>query len=433
MTASGPRLADSGPPAPENGVLGPVSEGTRLRHVDALRGFAILGVVIGNVVWMGYETLPAARAAALPTAEIDRIVLHVVKLLVEWKFYTLFSFLFGLGFALQLTRAASRGARILPTYARRLGILFVIGALHACLLWSGDVLNVYAALGFVMIAFRHLETRTLLVVGLLLAVAAPAVVTTRQDLRRARAPEAAAAADLEEDAKREARLLELTRGPHPWRSLVAENVPRATGFWRSRFARQFLPSIFGKFLLGFYVGRLRILEDLSKHRGWLRRLLWGGLLVGAPATLLWVGTRVLVDLGGLSPASTWTAWANVPRHVGIVGLAGFYAAALLLLLERPGWSERLAWLAAVGRLALTNYLGHSLVMAFLFYGFGLGLLGRVGAAFCLALSLALYAALAALSAAWLRAFRFGPVEWLWRSLTYGKVQPMMRRTGGGER
>ena len=425
------RRPREGPGSAGSGAIGPVSEATRLHHVDALRGFAILGVVVGNVVWMGCETVPAARIAALPTEAIDRIAFHAVKFLVEWKFYTIFSFLFGLGFALQLIRAESRGARILPVYARRLGILFVIGALHACLVWSGDVLNVYAALGFVMIAFRRVAPRALLVTGLLLAVGVPAVVMTRQDLRRARAPEAAAATDLREEAKREARLRELTVGPHPWRSLVEENVSKATGFWRSRFARQFLPSIFGKFLLGFYVGRLRILEDVSEHRRWLRRLLWGGLLVGAPATAFWVATRVFADLGRLSPISAWGAWANVPRHVGIVGLAGFYVAAIVLLLERPGWSRRLAWFTAVGRLALTNYLGHSVAMAFVFYGFGLGLLGRVGATFCVVFSLGLYVALAAFSAAWLRAFRFGPVEWVWRSLTYAKVQPMRRTAGEG--
>jgi uncharacterized protein len=398
-------------------VLGPVAEARRLHHVDALRGFALLGVIVGNVVWMGHDPVPAATLAALPTAPLDEIVVNAWRFLVEWKFYTLFSFLFGLGFALQLTRAEGAGASALPTYARRLAILFAIGVLHACLLWYGDVLHVYAALGFVMILFRRAAPGTLLATGVLLAVVLPGIVTTKHELGRLHAAVAAP-----EDGGRTERLHALTSGPAPYRALVAENVERAAGFWRSRFSREFLPSVLGKFLLGFWVGRGRLLEDVARRRRGWRRLLLAGLAVGLPCTAFWVATR------DLPPGSASAAWANLARHPGIVGLAASYVAGLILLLDRPGWSARLAWLEAVGRLALTNYLAHSLAMALFFYGFGLGLLGRVGAAGSLLFALALFAALAGFSRAWLACFRFGPAEWAWRSLTYRKLQPMRRAT-----
>ncbi|HEX6852974.1 MAG TPA: DUF418 domain-containing protein [Candidatus Polarisedimenticolaceae bacterium] len=397
--------------------LGPVSEARRLHHVDALRGFALLGVIVGNVVSLGYEQVPPAVLSALPTAPVDAVVLPAVQFLVEWKFYTLFSFLFGLGFALQLTRAEEAGTNVLPAYSRRLGILLVIGALHACLLWYGDVLHVYATLGFVMILFRRAGPRTLLVTGLLLGIVLPGVVTTKHELGRRPALVPATVVD----AKTE-RLHALTAGPAPYRALVAENVARSAGFWRSRFAREFLPSVLGKFLLGYWVGRRRFLEDLPRYRRGFARLLAAGLALGVPCTAYWLASR------SMSPGSAGAAFGNLARHVGIAGLAAAYLSALLLLLVRPAWSARLSWLEPVGKLALTNYLAHSIAMAFLFYGFGLGLLGRMGPAGCLLFALALYAALAASSRAWLERFRFGPAEWIWRSLTYRRFQPMRRTT-----
>lgn len=372
-------------------------------------------MIVGNVLWMGHDPVPAATLAALPTARLDEAVVQGWRFLVEWKFYTLFSFLFGLGFALQLTRAEGAGSKLLPTYVRRLSILFAIGVAHACLLWYGDVLHVYAVLGFVMILFRRAAARTLLVVGILLAVVLPAVVTTKHEIRRLDAPPPASAStdELKSDRQRA-----VTIGPAPYHALVDENVAKAAGFWRSRFSREFLPSVLGKFLLGFWAGRLRLLDDLSRRRAGWTRLLVAGLAVGVPCTAYWVATRELPH------GSAAAAWANLARHPGIVGLAAAYVAGLMLLLDRPAWSRRLAWLVPVGRLALTNYLAHSVAMAFFFYGFGLGLLGRVGAAGSLLFALVLYAALALFSRAWLARFRFGPAEWAWRSLTYGKLLSM---------
>ena len=403
---------------PTTPPLGPVAEGGRLHAVDALRGFALLGVVVGNVIWMGHDPVPEATLASLPTAEVDRVVAAAWRFAVEWKFYTLFSFLFGLGFALQLMRADGAGGDVLPVFRRRLAILFAIGVLHAVLVWSGDVLHVYAVLGFVLILFRRATPRTLLVTGLLLAAVLPGIVTTKHELRRSRAGAtiAAPAADA-----REGRLVALTTGPSPYRDLVAENVGKAAGFWRSRFSREFLPSVLGRFLLGFWVGRMRILEDLPRHRRALRRVLLAGIAIGVPCTAFWVATR------GLPAGSASAAWANLFRHPGILGLGASYVCAILLLAQRPGWGARLSWLEAVGRLALTNYLAHSVAMALFFYGFGLGLLGRVGAAGSLLFALALFAALAVSSVAWRHRFRFGPAEWAWRSLTYRRVQPMRRR------
>jgi uncharacterized protein len=153
-------------------------------------------------------------------------------------------------------------------------------------------------------------------------------------------------------------------------------------------------------------------------------LLKWGLVFGLFGNGLWVLTIALTHSGVLAKTSPWVLAAQLPIYAGHVAMAAFYLAAIVLLSQRPAWQRRLSHLGPVGRMALTNYLTHSLIYLLLFYGFGLGLLGRVGATLCLVLSVAIFAAQILFSSWWLRRFRFGPAEWLWRSLTYGSRQPM---------
>ena len=214
-------------------------------------------------------------------------------------------------------------------------------------------------------------------------------------------------------------------------AILKENAKYAVGFWTSGFALHFLTAILGKFLLGFYVGRRRLLEEPEAHLPLFRRLLVWGLVVGLAGNALWVWTSALTRSGALSRRSPWILAAEAPIYLGLVAMAAFYLSALVLLWRRPAWRRRLSYLAPVGRMALTNYLTHSLAYFVLFYGFGLGLLGRVGATRCLVLGLAIFAAQIVFSSWWLRRFRFGPAEWVWRSLTYGARQPMALATARG--
>jgi uncharacterized protein len=156
--------------------LGPITSLERVELIDAIRGFALFGVLLANMVWLTQEVpMTPERLAALPTASIDHVVKHAVTFFIDWKFITLFSFLFGLGFAVQLIRAEERGQQIIGTYARRLAVLFVCGIVHASLLWYGDILTFYAMLGFVLILFRKASDRTLLITAGVFAVVVPAM------------------------------------------------------------------------------------------------------------------------------------------------------------------------------------------------------------------------------------------------------------------
>jgi uncharacterized protein len=179
--------------------------------------------------------------------------------------------------------------------------------------------------------------------------------------------------------------------------------------------------ILGLFLIGLYAGRREFFQNLQTHLLFLRKTLWWALALGVVGMLVRAGVFKLPKLFG----SYFSGLVEeVLDTIGCLALSFFYASAIILLAQRHGWKTRLAPLAAVGRMALSNYLFQTLVCTTLFYSYGFGLFGKVGPAAGLALTFAIYSAQVPLSLWWLRHFRFGPMEWVWRSLTYGKPQPM---------
>ncbi|HET8625542.1 MAG TPA: DUF418 domain-containing protein [Gemmatimonadales bacterium] len=419
------------PQAGEGGInaqrLTPLRAGERIALIDAVRGFALDGVLLGNLIWITQEgAVVPAQVAALPTAVIDRIVKYGVEFFIDWKFYTLFSFLFGLGFSVQLIRGERRGVAVLPVYERRLGILFGFGLVHAYLVWYGDILHHYALLGFLLILFRERSDRWLLGMGIGLGVVLPAVVRIGKTLLDPAIPTAGPApAELQVLGT---RFRAFTSGSVV--DSLRENAKYALGYWTTGVALHFLPAILGKFLLGFYAGRRQLLEKPEAHLALFRRLLAWGLVIGVLGNALWVATTSLTLSGRLASSSVWVLAAQLPIYLGVIAMAAAYVSGIVLLWQLPSWRSRLARLAPLGQMALTNYLAHSLIYLALFYGFGLTLLGRVGTAFCLVLSVGIFAAQILFSAWWLQRFRFGPAEWLWRSLTYGTRQPMRLGVAG---
>lgn len=412
--------------------MGPVAPADRIQVVDILRGYALFGVLLIN---MRNFDLPGQEWAET----VDQVALWLTIALADSKFWTLFSFLFGLGFALQMGRAEARGARFLPVYVRRLAVLLLFGFLHH-LIYGGDILFDYALSGFLLLLFRTQSSRTILVVASVCFVI-PLVQFAREvrsreiqqaHLRVAQpSPQKAAQRQAEERVRREEEeeyLRISTRGNY--KEVVAYHVRGfarkysrlRTYLWRPSGPGGMLGGTFPLFLLGLYAGRRRFFQNLPAHLPFIRKLLWWGLAVGL------VGT--LVSVAGLWPEVT-VPYSRPLRHytgilwfVGTPALSFSYASAIVLLVQKEKWMKRLAPLAAVGRMALTNYLLMSLIFTTMFFGYGLGLYGEIGPALNVAVTLLIYTFQVALSAWWLGHFRFGPVEWLWRSLTYGKLQPM---------
>ena len=370
--------------------LQPVPTSERIHALDVLRGFALFGVLLAYAIWnLGNPPWDTYSQA-------DRILQFALAMLVDTKAYTLFAFLFGLGFSMQLTRAETRGVNIVPVYCRRLLALLLIGLAHALSLRNGDVLAPYAVMGFFLLLFRNASNKTL-AVGIIIGLLYPYLARGAWDL---------------------------TGIPFPQRpeidgaSYVAENY--ALVRYRYSTAITSWPASLPMFFFGLYVGRRRLIEKMADDRRSLWRALAIGLGVGVLAFVVRMPLLMMKENPFLFFAPRLALGLLWSAHAW--GFAAFYVSLLLLLLQKRSWPQRLAPLGAVGRMALTNYLLQAIILVPVSIGFSL--FGRVTPSIGVLLALAVWSAQVPASVWWLRRFRFGPADWLWRSLTYGRLQPM---------
>ena len=380
------------------------------RHVilDALRGFAILGIILANFPDFSLWTFSDPSGWTLT----DKITRAVQTFLIDGKFYTLFSLLFGIGFSIQLSNAEGR----LRTFYRRMAVLLVIGLLHLFFLWSGDILMLYAVCGMLLPLFRKLPARKILLCAaglLLLPVLLDALFGTSP------------ADPLEMEQWRICALYGITEANFgTWLSdagsyrevLQFLHQGRVERMWEFVIGHRFF-KVLGLFLIGFAAGREGIYADIKGYAPLLRRILLYGLLLGIPVGFLY----------------TWSSMAGYP--LGRVAHGSFYllsvypmgfayAAGFALLFERNAEASGWKLLSNPGRMACTNYLGQSVLGIVIFYGIGFGLGNRVGLVGTELIALGVYALQIAISCLWLRHFRFGPIEWIWRMLTYGQRLPL---------
>jgi uncharacterized protein len=413
--------------------LTPVAADERIDVLDVLRGFALLGVLIANALWFfsGFGDLEPEQVAKLPMVVLDPAVLELESFFVVNKFITIFSFLFGVGFALQMRRASERGMDVTRLYLRRLLWLLAIGVAHAVFVWYGDILHLYAVLGLLLIGWVARSDRMLIVWGLAFAVVAPVAVRA---LLWGLPWLTGGAVDPAASFETRHGFATAAHAAFAGDSYAAMIRANAVDLWAWLTTDDALTTglaSFGKFLLGFWAGRSGILvratssragsDDLAVVR--MRRGLAWGLVFGVACEGVLLADRAFPALD----AESWGARVaeSALWHAGVLALAASYVCGIVLLARRPDWNRTLSFLGPVGRMALTNYLGQSVICILIFYGFGLGWYGRLGPTATLGIAVAVFAAQACISAWWLRRYRYGPAEWAWRSLTYGRRQPFL--------
>ncbi len=409
-----------------NQITGPIEPERRLDAVDMVRGFALFGVLLVNMYNFG------ASSPLDWTAPIDELAFSIKRFFFETKSWRLFSFLFGLGFALQMLRAEQRGARFLPFYLRRLAVLLVIG-MGPVFLASATILMYLAWLGFILVLFRKVPPTVLLVVSAILIMAFP---VERAVTSLSEGPQEVPSLEVRRERSRE-RLEERRQSDvilvGSIGDIVADNAPfiLLTPFTDLRGPESALPT-FAMLLLGLYAGRRRIFQDVEAHRILIRRVFVWGLSIGL---LAMTGERILNSVVGYSVFSRVQEATVLQQFVGDI-LFAFgstmlclgYAAAITVAAQHDGWKRILAPLGAVGRLALTVFLVQTLMFTTLFYGYGFGQAFRIGPAEVTAYAVLFFAIQIVACVWWLRYFRFGPTEWLWRTLTYLRVQPIRIRS-----
>ncbi|MFT3698501.1 MAG: DUF418 domain-containing protein [Kofleriaceae bacterium] len=382
----------------------------RFVSLDILRGIALLGVVIGNSAL--YSGRAFAGEPPNPTT-LDTVAQYIGEIFVESKAQTLLCMLFGFGFAMQLFRAERRGEPVMPIYLRRLVVLFAIGWAHVLLLWWGDVAWGYAIGGFGLLLFHRASDRTRLVAAIVLAIV-PVLVFQLPQL----APRLLALVSSESDvgAAME-RIVQVIDSPS--HAHLAWEHARFALIWDAQIWSWYVFWIVGRFLLGYIAGRRRWFEnDGADHLPVFRKLLWFGLALATLGT-----AEIIAHHLGLLPRPRSTALRVIyalGTQLDYFGMAFVYVAGVVLLVQRPMWRRVLSVIAPVGRMPLTTYLTQSLVATFVFYHWGLGWAGSVGAAGCLGFSVGLFATQVACSHLWLRYFDLGPIEWVWRWFVYLK-------------
>jgi len=382
----------------------------RIRALDVLRGVAVAGILFANVlVFFGSFVMPADRAAALPTAARDAVALFLDKVFVDGKFYSIFSLLFGIGFGLQLARG---GDAALPRFKRRLRILLAIGAIHAVLIWAGDILMLYALLGFTMPWFARKSNRELLRWTVILLAVPTALYLV---VLGAWTTLASGASSPQSDAGMPATILAFfeAMGRGGVKDAFIGNLIFLAARWGDLIATMRFPKVLGMFVLGLWAVRAGLAQAPANHRTVLVRWALLGWGVGLPMNVI---AALAVHRWPYLPPSVGGLLGVVTQAVGIPMLALGYAAAVGLLVVD---GRRLVTVfAPLGRMALTNYLMHSIICVVLSYGLGLGLWWRIGASTAMAIAAAIIVVQIPLSAWWLSRFTFGPAEWIWRRLTY---------------
>lgn len=420
---SSPSKIEHSPQAPQ-----PVAEKERIITLDVLRGFALLGILPMNIQY--FSMISAAYFN--PTAYGDLhganfLVWFFSHVLADQKFMTIFSMLFGAGILLMTSRVEATGRPSAALHYRRMGWLILFGLAHSYLLWSGDILYSYGMCGLVVFLFRKLRRRTLLIVGCLSMAVASASLTSYGLWSRHWSP-------TQLQAVRE----------HLWKptpQMTADEIAAYQGSWTKQMPYRALDSVQmetgfflgftfwragGLMLIGMALFKLGIFAA-KRPRSWYWTMIAVALLVGLPLTVY--GTHRDFAAGwdfqySFFFGANFNYWASVLMSFGWVGtiMLASQAEVLLPLTRR---------LAAVGRMAFTNYIMHSILCTTMFYGYGWGLFGKVERVWQFGIVLIIWTVQLIVSPIWLRYFHFGPLEWLWRSLTYWRCEPFRRTTALG--
>jgi len=410
----------------------PVLPTKRYEVIDMVRGFALFGVLYINLLWTSrYIAGDSAPEGSFVSGSFDGVSFFLSEIFVNHKFYALFSILFGLGFAMQMASARDRGRRITPPYARRLAILVAIGLIHAFFVWPDDVLHIYALLGFALMLFRNCSYKILAKwIGVFFALSVVVTVLQWSMLNNETVPDNAPqeqvpdplATPTDESGPFQLMssgsyvdILRLNFGEIRRKYTSTEIGPGSMVFWYL--------TIFWKFLLGMYIGKKGTLQRSKENRHVFKRALpwaFGCALIGA--VIMALGFGPLEKLVFSNPAALALFWLAV--EAGMLGLSIFYLCVLVLWYQRPSGERVLSHLVPMGRMALTNYLMHSVIFLVIFYGVGFGMLGKITHAGAFPIAVAIFLAQIFISGWWLNRFRFGPMEWLWRSLTYARAQPL---------
>lgn len=388
----------------------------RIQILDILRGFALIGIIFNNMEYFsGYAYMPFDDLKQVTNFELDEKLYSLLDFIITAKFFTLFSILFAVGFYIQNNKYKEDSVNFLKTYRRRIFFLFIIGLVHS-LIWSGDILFLYAIVAIILILFRNVKPANLIrwsvfflllpflfdfVLFFFLQTPIAVVTVSPETLAHTSYPDMTPKAVVE--IFQEGSLLEVFK----------LNIHNLVWKWLSYFPSGRLFTFFGIFLLGYYLASVEFFTKKNNSKS----LLISSFLIGVVAA----GSAKM--LGGSMfkfPSSPANSLYKLLLIISQISLCLFYITSIFEIIKIPVGKKVLNYLIPLGRMALSNYLFQTVFMIIVFYNFGFGLFGQTGLLQTTGIVILLLALQTIFSNIWLKHFRFGPLEWVWRSFTYKK-------------
>ena len=397
----------------------PITAKERIYTLDVIRGFALLGIFIMNMPWFNTSFYADMSGTELWPERWDKWTETATEVLFSGKFNSMFSMLFAIGFTIQLERLEARDPQhARAIYLRRIFWLFVFGAIHMCVFWTGDVLHIYALMGLVLLALRRAPYKVLWTIFALamfypLALGIYRYFTFTPANREYLVAMAQAWEATNNAAYGSGSFFEAMR------EHARETFHLYTEPFTLRGMSTFYSQILVTMLLGLMLGRARFFQNSGNYLPQVKRVQWlalgGGLAAGAV-----YGTWQATTTDFITP-TPWRLIGGTCYILCRVLIMVFYVATLVRCVHNETWRRRLQPMATAGRMPLTNYLMQTLIATTLFYGWGFGLWGKVGNALDLVLAIGIFFVVQVpLSKWWLAHHDLGPMEWLWRRLTYGR-------------
>jgi uncharacterized protein len=408
--------------------LSPIGQSERIGLIDALRGLAIFGILMVNMPLMFQPISQMMLGPSANATTLQIISESFIKFFFEGKFYVLFSFLFGYGFWIFLSKPTADGQSIVPVFRRRIFFLLLFGIAHITLLWAGDILFFYALFGFVLILFRNSSDKKAFrwAIGfILLPIVLNSLMVGMFSLV-ALIPEAQAGmhAEIQQSMESTKELIAQSVAAYTEGSYI-DTINARINEWLELLPALFFfyPVVLGMFLLGMLAARKRLIVNYQENLPLFRKLFWIGLIVGLVAnttyTIAYRHTIMTIPNG-------WYILSTTSHIIGGISFGMMYVSIVALLFAKGKQKFLTQALAPVGRMALTNYLLHSIITAILFLPFGFGLFGKMEVWQGIVLTVLIFALQIPFSRFWLNRFHYGPFEWFWRSLTYMKIQPFQK-------
>ena len=387
---------------------------TRIADVDALRGFALLGILQVNIMAFSSVMYGIPSSGAEQSFGFSDLVHLFISTIFEMKFYLLFSFLFGYSVTLQMQSAVRAGEAFVPRFLRRQAGLWVIGLLHAVLLFHGDILSTYALLGVVLLLWRNSLDRALVKSAIWL-IGITAVLWASLGVLLWNYPEQPDTAQLLSEAQ-----LAYTAYTGSFSSVIMQHINELKVMWLILLLIQ-APCALAMFLLGFLAGKHQFLAQPDQYRPYLKPAIKAGLFIGLPASFITALTALL---------AAGTHWEMLGLALSLATAPLLTFGIIAIMLKFFSTERGLFWrdaLAPAGRMALSNYLLQSLICGFIFYGYGLGLIDQTSAFINVLIGLAIFAFQLVFSRWWMKHYYYGPLEWLLRALTIGHWSDLKRK------